>query len=555
MSHNRKNSWKSAFPNKIGSIQYHEKLLEKGVLLVKPPGVSRPDIDNNSFPVGEKRQFQFSTFSKIKQKLSDQQQLANRPSLKGFHKAYALYESLTKTAKIPCPEIVDALVNSKRREEIFFPYLIPKEGKDKNFGMYIYAWSKKAKEQQNFNDIEEFVTAGCMFASNMKAKDQYDCDKPIIKHQIDLHDGQKFEQIDYDPHSANPYETMLFKEFNKITHLIDRLAVSNQAKKLTYHVPYYDYMLFGVELFINGRITLSALGDFFIHIIDKADDYTQKLKRRCEKHKINLNVISPFDNLFGPLNDIKQFVKNKVIEKSELLKLPLGEEIGNNFFYQLNFLNTNTDIGNPAEDIKIALAKNILTSLGLPTDERDPCKINEQDKNEQEKKLVKLCLEKLQTNTHNEKQREVWSDFIAKTVSKNITISNLEDLFKIANAVVVGTVSKNKKDYQVSSILPLSEKQIQISYDSYCDKQYPATLNLTTMESLLPYSAKNNGILFYYNQSKEANEAINKLISEQKKAKTAAENISFFYKNKENLMTPIPAEPSKSIPKLRTSCK
>ena len=150
-------------------------------------------------------------------------------------------------------------------------------------------------------------------------------------------------------------------------------------------------------------------------------------------------------------------------------------------------------------------------------------------------RLVNRCLSLLKTNTVNPGHCKVWQDFIASDPNEPASI---EDLFKMANAVMIGAASNDKQDYETCSLLPLSEKQIQVQYEACRDKlktsssspHYPAVLNLTTFEPVITYSPTTNGLLFYFAYCLQS---LSTLITDKKIAYHAARNIGLFFQKEQ----------------------
>jgi len=136
--------------------------------------------------------------------------------------------------------------------------------------------------------------------------------------------------------------------------------------------------------------------------------------------------------------------------------------------------------------------------------------------------LVSLCLLGLTTNKFNHDHRKIWGDFL-KIADNNP--KNIEELFKIANTVIVAMGSKNKDNYDTCSILPLSEKQIQLQYTKNIGGSYPKVFNLSVFEPVITHSPTTNGLLFYFSCKSTV---LSTLILDKKLDYLAARNLSFF---------------------------
>ncbi len=333
-----------------------------------------------------------------------------------------------------------AIFNPKRRDEIFLPFIL---GDDENsIGMYIFPWLSNRSRPFEFNGFEEFVTAGCLpsFIGVNEENGKY----ALIKHVIEFHGKITSIELDSEEYEFNPYEEAHLCEFEKIACFVNQFSAKNKPKLIRYHLPYYDYMLFGIELFIHGKMSFQALDDLCESIVQKKNKRADKIQSICSMYDITPIIESPFENLFGELS------------------------------------------------IQGNIADNILKTLGYSrSDELDIHLTDAKEKaKEMEERLVPVCLYKLQNNTFNESQRQVWQELMVVNSSNGTEITNLEELFKLGNAVVVGEAARGKMDNTVCSLYPLSEKQIAISYADY-SKRYAENLQKKSQsESLAPRREK-----------------------------------------------------------------
>lgn len=458
----------------------HYCFFKKGIVLVKPKGIPLAIAEkNNSFSIKD-REFFFS------EKNSDLIHVPNSHK-KYVDQAAHLLSKLTKFSEKQT-NIASSFINNnntvvfntKHREEAFLPLHL--HANKQQIGVYVYPWLPKYQNNFEFSGFSQFVMAGCLFGHGLKGIDQLGGTFPaLLKHDIKFFPNQKVEYILYDLEELSPYEAMLFSELKKLMHLIDIFSKPNQPKRLLYHLPYYDYVLFGVELFIRGRITLTALEMLFNAIFEKKEEHIKKITTICEHHNVEVEIQSPFENIFGSLN-------------------------------------INND-----------LTKTILNLLQLSIKEVSPdISIEQQKKNEEA--LVKYCINLLQNNNFDEKHRRVWQNL------ENTACQNLEELFKRANAAMIALAAMDKSDYETCSLLPLSEKQIQVTYckvfnrnknnnNSTRETIYPAVFNLTALDPLVTYSPTTEGLPFYFGYSKKA---LSKLITDKGILSYAYSNAGLF---------------------------
>ena len=449
-------------------LEINTKLFKMGVIVIKPYGKQIETVegslnDESSFFIGSRKLF-FSQIATIINQSSKKKTIA--ATLKKTTLLLDKLQNYTETDN-KFEEKRDLIIaNSARREEVFFPFSV--KNNQQNFGFYIYPWlsTNNTNDIKNFtfSGFKRFSTAGCMFGSTLKGIDQLEARLDLIKHDIKFHKEQKISTIDFNPKASNPYEEVMFNELDKLMLLINHLSDKSNPSQLYYHLPHYDYMLFGIELFIRGRMELVALEQFFKAIILKTVEHLNRIEEICKHHLINCIIESPFENLFG------QF---KFQEIAKII----------------------------TEDPKnINIVEMILSALGIePNNELD--ELNPEQEKVQEELLVQHCLRKLQDNNFNLRHKQVWNDFIKFSDKK---INTLEDLFKIANAVMILVACKEGKDYETCSLLPISEKQIQVSYAKFKESKesrvnYPTVFNITTIDPIVSYDLiSKKGLLFYF---------------------------------------------------------
>jgi hypothetical protein len=316
----------------------------------------------------------------------------------------------TNGGHLPYLEPPVAIYNLTHREEIYTPL------SDEKHGFYVNpSISACDKKLDNFGGFKKFYTVVCLGGSSIVAENNNGISYPLIKHPIKFYPGEIIESISFNPTATNPYEDMLFVELKKLSFLINKFSSPDFPKKLCIHLPWIDYILFGVELFIQGRINYKALADFIELIINKKNEYIQKIIEIFKPHNIQVEFASPFDNL-----------------------LP---ELAENFNLE-DILNV------------------IFASLNLSTAETDPDTDHQLEK---EEALVAYCLKKLCENNININQKEMWQKF--SRIIDFTKIKNLEDLFRLANALMMAFSAKENKDFETCALLPSPEQQISISHD------------------------------------------------------------------------------------------
>lgn len=435
----------------------------------------------------------------------------------------------------------DVIVNSGRREEIFFP-LVFNNAQQQNLGFYVYPWTFEYLKTFEFSGFTRFVTAGCMFGSQLQGIDQKGGFVNLIKHNIDFHPSQVIDQIVADS-APNPYEEVLFDEFSKLLLFVNNLSVIDKPKQIYYHLPYYDYMLFGIELFNRGRMTLEALNKFFEAVVVKKNVHIDKIKSMCGSHDIECIIESPFENLFE-----KDFIDNLFVnfkKKQQNISNKLSKaKLSQAKPYKDGTLKDNL----PKEKLP---AEVILFALGFSSTDLVTVIIDdEQQSKMRERELVNHCLEKLKNNNFHPVHKQVWEDVIQS--DENLQINNLDTLFKTANAVMVAIACKGQQDYKTCTLYPISEKQIAVSYDGFyknLQTKYPysAPFNITVIDPALGYDPSTKGLLFYYSSASQCQ--LSTLVEEEDILLHVHKNIAFNAENSDSIRLDDILPNSKIIPR------
>lgn len=444
MQHNSKPKWQ-----KINGINIHRALFKRGLILVKCSDEDLPRVTKDEFDINS-QSFKFvATRSKEDTRKEITRLFEPMRSLKGFNFFSDFY-----------------IRNTKRRKEIFIPITINIDQGE--YGMYVYPWLSNKTPDSALAGFDQFVMAGCMLGASLKGVLQNNQEVALIDHRLRLDPHQVIHAIRFDE-SMNIYDKIQFSHLKRLSRLIRILATSGNVK-VYYHLPYLDYILFALKLYINRRMTYSAFEELCGLILIKKDEHTNKIKALFKSHGITAIVESPFENLVTSVSDPKECVKNI-----------------------LALFNINP------------------TSI---------CQVVS------EASMVKLCISLLITNEFNSQQRSVWHDFMSNL---SLNYDTFEDLFRMANTIMQGVACIKSLDYKTCSLLPLTEKQIQVEYAKFNKKvktPYPAIFNMTVLDPVIPYSAGTRGTLFYF-----SNKEISSLIDDEFLEKAYA-NLTIFARRK-----------------------
>ncbi len=192
------------------------------------------------------------------------------------------------------------VTNTKRREEVFAPFQLGEE-----VG-YLHIWTTPSFK--GFASTKYFVTAGCIYGSGLQGVIRtatseegnsipIEIQEAIINHNLHLNAEQEIIAIE-GVSDFSPYEIALFAQFRKICALIDSTTDKESSKILYHHLPFWDYILFIINYYINGQITIIALNDFIYKLFLHQEKQKIELDKIASEYGITVIFSSPFNNIF-----------------------------------------------------------------------------------------------------------------------------------------------------------------------------------------------------------------------------------------------------------------
>lgn len=355
------------------------------------------------------------------------------------------YSSIKSSQKILTKVLTDTNLNDKisenhslivpirYREQAYFRLGIPVE--PNFYPLYMYGWLSSRKDFNDFsqqsNNIKEIVLASCLFGTAIVGVSAEKRKIPLINHKIQI--PSIINQIDVKK-LFHPYEILAFSNFS----MICRFASFFPDKpKLRYHLPTIEYILFGVRLYLEKKMTQNALRAYIAAVKKRSKRHNSILSKIASHFNIEISIESAFDNLFDNLDK----------------KRP--DEIMN-FFIQ---------------HIDIAAADSQL-------------------------QLVNFLFSQLSSNSYVKDHQIVWSTLKNKYYG---TFDTIEDFLKFSNAVILAFAAHEKKDYEVCSLLPLDEKPIAKKYADDLESIFKKLIYLTFIFSTQYQKPEDENKLFNFN--------------------------------------------------------
>lgn len=338
------------------------------------------------------------------------------------------------------------LFNSQRRAEIFLPFSFKKE----EISIYIYAWVSKSIKGKpiSLDRVDDFITAGCIFGSRLKARDEISENLFTFIHMnMDFFSDKKINGINFEENNLSTYELSLFNELERLAKLIYSLSSKTLKKNLIYHFPYFDYIIFASVLFVRDILSYEAFDSFYQIILKSSDFYITRITNIFQAYGINVKIESPYQNIFGSLDFRSNYTTDDILTQ-----------------------------------LDIVLDKNSKSS-------GDPI--------EEERKLIQNCWNKLSLNSLDLNHQQIWKFF---SESYNSPPNSFKQLLECANTMMIARASWGKEQYTTCSLLPHSEKQIQIGYSkllkSHPSKTLSDVINLTIFDPAVAYTKEENIGLF-----------------------------------------------------------
>lgn len=429
-------------------ILIHRFFFNHGIVVFKT-STSKKELDNNEI-INHNDRFSILPIEKIDRKIKfvDKQ----RKFLTALIPA-----SPQDEPKLNISEKI-VLFNNQRRTEIFLPILFVEE----EIGIYLHAWitqtiKNKNAEPLSFRNVKRYMTAGCLFGSRLQAKSK-NSEKLFTLIQIDM-DFFLDKQINavFVGGSNSIYEDVLFHELERFAKLIQALSPTEAHRTLFYHLPYYDYILFVSVLFVRNRITYEAFHDFHQIILNTSEVYMKRISDIFQSYAIDVIIESPYQNIFGDLTQRAQYTTDDLLKRIDIDRKELTNDLSN------------------------------------------------EDQGNKEKELIQYCWNKLLENDLNLLHQEIWKHF---SILYKDPPSSYKELLERANAMMVARASWGKEHYTTCSLLPHSEKQIQVGYSkllksnkTYNGKSLSEVINLTIFDPVVTCSQeKNIGVFSCDNQ-------------------------------------------------------
>jgi hypothetical protein len=400
--------------------------------------------------------------------------------------------------------------------------------------------------------IKEFVLASCLFGASImgyEPKNECNIEKshPLVDHKLEVEDfidRVKVDRCEENQIQLHPYETMMFAAFDRLIPIMRDIA--GAEARVRYHVPDKDYMLYGIRLYIECKISYRALNQYIKAVRDRGNLHRRIISAIAEKHKMPITIESPFDNLCEPgvefelddllevlaLNDeqterIKRDYTNlyKMLIKIHARTSPNNSNSTSPGDSSGSEEDTSSEERDSVSELKQAINSLQSYMATLMSDEDQAETDDHKAKIEKLQGLIALYqqffvenllkklgtkqedsssphqkeLQKKQENDLSPRQRELQKkqeddlSLHQKTWEKIIQHlgdekpSELSGLFKLANIAVLAFANNqpDRKNFEVCSMLPVDEKPISKHYSDILSSQFGHIVSLLWLPPLL----------------------------------------------------------------------
>ncbi len=400
------------------------------------------------------------------------------PGLSEVGKAYRVLQHLDPTLVAVENHDIPVIFDTLRRDRVYIPYAI-----DEDQGVYVHPWlagPSQVSATGSYALPSVLVTAVCLCGSNLIAIGNLGTRRQLMKHDIQLYPGEKIVDITYDDTAPNPFKTLQDHMQAQIAKLFSKISKDVASKRVVCHAPDWDYVLFATSLFLKRQMDRKALGLLIYYVRKERERVQQSVVELYQGlEHLTVRVLSPFDGVFLACAD----KANKII-----LDIDVCFEMGD------------ADMEDQVTTHFQSLAAEVLNLLEL----NDVDEGNVDQVAVDETKLVRRVVA-LAKQCGEDALPKVWHDFLAREKrtenlnSPSMTMSQctveegiktVEQLFDVANPIVLGVASYGCAPGAVVSALPSAEKPIQVEYhkltrDDLVGVSYPSICCLTLFEPVV----------------------------------------------------------------------
>ncbi len=350
--------------------------------------------------------------------------------------------------------------------------------------LYIHPWvSMPDLASGPFPKVKEFVMTNCLFGGSILGIDEQENRYPLIDHN--LHVSDMITRIVVDE-SIHPYEAM---SFAALEGLFPLMAQSGRDFIIRYHLPVIDYMLYGIHLYISGKIAFDALEEFVEQVKIRGQKHRTTIQALAEKSGIVIKIESPFDNLFAEGTEISAnsllgqlSLSAAQVERMKSEHAALAEKLrraARRGGHKVADFKSVIDIFNAWDEVSSSISPEVVAATSTEQIvQKTPRELFEE-------LCIENILDHLTKNTQFPEYKQIWQEIVAG--GEVTRFSPLQQLFKVANVAFIARSCIGRKPFEVCSLLPIDEKPIAQSYKEFLAEKFGHILCLSWFPPLLSY--------------------------------------------------------------------
>ena len=350
--------------------------------------------------------------------------------------------------------------------------------------LYIHPWvSTSDPVSGSFPKTKEFVMTNCLFGGSILGIDEQENRYSLIDHN--LHVSDMITRIVVDE-SIHPYEAMSFAALESLFPL---MAQSGSDFIIRYHLPVIDYMLYGIHLYISGKIAFDALEEFVEQVKIRGQKHRTTIQALAEKSDIVIKIESPFDNLFAEGTEISAnsllsqlSLSVAQVERMKSEHAALAEKLrraARRGGHKVADFKSVIDIFNAWDEVSSGISPEVVATTSTEQIvQKTPRELFEE-------LCIENILDHLTKNTQFPEYKQIWQEIVAG--GEVTRFSPLQQLFKVANVAFIARSCIGRKPFEVCSLLPIDEKPIAQSYKEFLAEKFGHILCLSWFPPLLSY--------------------------------------------------------------------
>lgn len=209
------------------------------------------------------------------------------------HDDHSLISRFSHTPSAICVE--------RYREEYYLPMAYMWKNKPIG-GNYLHIWQsgtvsqlKDARLSIKQQPVKEFFTGGCMFGSTLYGIDQFGKRHPLTSPYHEMGEDSVVQSVTC-PHLTHPDEIVTRESLVNSIALMKVLG-QGQETVLRYHLPLINYLIYGINWFLKGKLSKKALGEYVSLVKERSADQQAMIEKIGRDSNVRVNVSSTLEPL------------------------------------------------------------------------------------------------------------------------------------------------------------------------------------------------------------------------------------------------------------------